>query len=195
MAPGILLAQAFGRWGNWFNQELFGKPTTLPWGLEISTSSGNFPSQYPAGTLFHPTFLYESLWNLLGVALLLWLGRKGVLKLGQTLWLYVFYYGVGRLFIEVFLRIDTSEMLWGVRIHVWTALILVLLGATGFVVAGRRAAAKVAAGIEPGSVEVAPKRSEKKAANVAEDSDGSADSDEKSEGTEKAEKSEDAASS
>ena len=73
VAPGILLAQAFGRWGNWFNQELFGKPTTLPWGLEISASSGNFPSQYPAGTLFHPTFLYESLWNLLGVALLLWL--------------------------------------------------------------------------------------------------------------------------
>ena len=157
VAPGILLAQAFGRWGNWFNQELFGKPTTLPWGLEISTSSGNFPSQYPAGTLFHPTFLYESLWNLLGVALLLWLGRKGVLKLGQTLWLYVFYYGVGRLFIEMFLRIDTSEMLWGVRIHVWTALLLVLLGAVGFVVAGRRAAAKAAAGIEPAPAEFAPK--------------------------------------
>ena len=157
VAPGILLAQAFGRWGNWFNQELFGKPTTLPWGLEISASSGNFPSQYPAGTLFHPTFLYESLWNLLGVALLLWLGRKGVLKLGQTLWLYVFYYGVGRLFIEMFLRIDTSEMLWGVRIHVWTALLLVLLGAAGFVVAGRRAAAKAAAGIEPTPAEFAPK--------------------------------------
>ena len=200
VAPGILLAQAFGRWGNWFNQELFGKPTTLPWGLEISTSSGNFPSQYPAGTLFHPTFLYESLWNLLGVALLLWLSRKGVLKLGQTLWLYVFYYGVGRLFIEMFLRIDTSEMLWGVRIHVWTALLLVLLGAAGFVVAGRRAAAKAAAGVEPGPVEVAPKRSEKKA-DDAEDSASAEDSDDsegKSEATEKAEKagkSEDTASS
>lgn len=198
--PGILLAQAFGRWGNWFNQELFGKPTTLPWGLEISTSSGNFPSQYPAGTLFHPTFLYESLWNLLGVALLLWLSRKGVLKLGQTLWLYVFYYGVGRLFIEMFLRIDTSEMLWGVRIHVWTALLLVLLGAAGFVVAGRRAAAKDAAGVEPGPVEVAPKRSEKKA-DDAEDSASAEDSDDsegKSEATEKAKKagkSEDTASS
>jgi len=169
VAPGILLAQAFGRWGNWFNQELFGKPTTLPWGLEISTSSGNFPSQYPAGTLFHPTFLYESLWNLLGVALLLWLGRKGVLKLGQTLWLYVFYYGVGRLFIEMFLRIDTSEMLWGVRIHVWTALLLVLLGAAGFVVAGRRAAAKAAAGIEPAPAEFAPKSAAAEKAEDAED--------------------------
>ena len=200
VAPGILLAQAFGRWGNWFNQELFGKPTTLPWGLEISTSSGNFPSQYPAGTLFHPTFLYESLWNLLGVALLLWLGRKGVLKLGQTLWLYVFYYGVGRLFIEMFLRIDTSEMLWGVRIHVWTALLLVLLGAAGFVVAGRRAAAKAAAGVEPGPVEVAPKRSEKKADDAedsasAEDSDDSEGKSEAAEKAEKAGKSEDTASS
>lgn len=203
VAPGILLAQAFGRWGNWFNQELFGKPTTLPWGLEISTSSGNFPSQYPAGTLFHPTFLYESLWNLLGVALLLWLSRKGVLKLGQTLWLYVFYYGVGRLFIEMFLRIDTSEMLWGVRIHVWTALLLVLLGAAGFVVAGRRAAAKAAAGVEPGPVEVAPKRSEKKAddaedsasAEDSDDSEGKSEGAEKTEKAEKAGKSEDTASS
>ena len=157
-------------------------------------------SQYPAGTLFHPTFLYESLWNLLGVALLLWLGRKGVLKLGQTLWLYVFYYGVGRLFIEMFLRIDTSEMLWGVRIHVWTALLLVLLGAAGFVVAGRRAAAKAAAGVEPGPVEVDPKRSGKKADEVEDSANvkDSDDSDEKSEGaekTEKAGKSEDTASS
>ena len=153
VAPGILLAQAFGRWGNWFNQELFGKPTTLPWGLEISASSGNFPTQYPEGTLFHPTFLYESLWNLLGV----------------TLWLYVFYYGVGRLFIEMFLRIDTSEMLWGVRIHVWTALLLVLLGAAGFVVAGRRAAAKAAAGIEPAPAEFAPKPAADESAEDAEE--------------------------
>ena len=110
VAPGIILAQAFGRWGNWFNQELFGKPTTLPWGLEISQSSGNFPAQYPAGTLFHPTFLYESLWNLVGAFLLIFLGNR-FLKRGQTFWLYVLYYGIGRFFIEVFLRIDTSETL------------------------------------------------------------------------------------
>ena len=92
-----------------------------------------------------------------------------MLKLGQTLWLYVFYYGVGRLFIEMFLRIDTSEMLWGVRIHVWTALLLVLLGAVGFVVAGRRAAAKAAAGIEPAPAEVAPKTAADETAEDAEE--------------------------
>lgn len=190
VAPGILLAQAFGRWGNWFNQELFGKPTTLPWGLEISTSSGNFPSQYPAGTLFHPTFLYESLWNLLGVALLLWLGRKGVLKLGQTLWLYVFYYGVGRLFIEMFLRIDTSEMLWGVRIHVWTALLLVLLGAAGFVVAGRRAAAKAAAGIEPAPAERVKASAEEKPEDKTAEKEASEKASEKAEPAEDSDSSE-----
>lgn len=103
------------------------------------------------------------------MALLLWLSRKGVLKLGQTLWLYVFYYGVGRLFIEMFLRIDTSEMLWGVRIHVWTALLLVLLGAAGFVVAGRRAVAKAAAGIEPAPAEIAPKPAADEPADGAEE--------------------------
>ena len=147
--PGILLAQAFGRWGNWFNQELFGKPTTLPWGLEIDYSSPNFPKQYPAGTLFHPTFLYESLWNLAGVALLLWLSRKGALKLGQTIWLYVLYYGIGRFFIEVFLRIDTSETFLGLRVHIWTSGLLVVAGLLGFITAGMRARAREAAGLEP----------------------------------------------
>lgn len=137
-APGILLAQAFGRWGNWFNQELFGKPTTLPWGLEIDPTSSNFPSQYPVETLFHPTFLYESLWNLLGVALLLFISRKGILKLGQTFWLYVLWYGIGRFLIEVFLRIDRSEMFLGLRIHIWTSGLLIVLGAMGFLLAGRR---------------------------------------------------------
>lgn len=138
-APGILLAQAIGRWGNWFNQELFGKPTTLPWGLEIDASSVNFPQGYAPGTLFHPTFLYESVWNLLGVGLLLWLGRRGVLRLGQTFWAYVAWYGVGRLLIEAFLRIDSAALLLGLRIHIWTAGFLVLLGLAGFLVAGARA--------------------------------------------------------
>lgn len=142
-APGILLAQAFGRWGNWFNQELFGKPTTLPWGLEIDPRSANFPSQYPAETLFHPTFLYESVWNLLGAILLIVLGRKAALKLGQTFWLYVLWYGIGRFMIEVFLRIDHSEMLWGLRIHIWTSGFLILLGLVGFLIAGARGRRKV----------------------------------------------------
>ena len=138
-APGIMIAQAMGRWGNWFNQELFGKPTTLPWGLEISATSPNFPDQYPAGTLFHPTFLYESLWNLVGAALLIALGRRGIFQLGQTFWAYVVWYGFGRLMIETFLRIDTAEMLLGVRIHVWTSGSIFLLGIVMFALMGLRA--------------------------------------------------------
>lgn len=141
-APGILIAQAMGRWGNWFNQELFGKPTSLPWGLEISASSYNFPAQYSAGTLFHPTFLYESLWNLLGAFLLIYLGKWGLFQLGQTFWAYVAWYGFGRLMIELFLRIDTAEMLLGLRIHVWTAGGILLLGLVMFLLAGARARRK-----------------------------------------------------
>lgn len=141
-APGILLAQAIGRWGNWFNQELFGKPTTLPWGLEIDYDSINFPRQYAEGTLFHPTFLYESIWNVIGVALILWISRKGVLKLGQTFWMYVVWYGIGRFFIELFLRIDTPRLILGLRVHVWTSGFLILLGIIGFVIASRRAKKK-----------------------------------------------------
>lgn len=139
-APGILLAQAIGRWGNWFNQELFGKPTTLPWGLSIASDSYNFPHQYPVGTLFHPTFLYESLWNLVGVALLLYMGRRSLLKLGQTFWLYVLWYSVGRCLIEIFLRIDSSQLFLGLRVHVWTSAFLTVLGLAGLLIAGKRAA-------------------------------------------------------
>lgn len=150
VAPGIMLAQAMGRWGNWFNQELFGKPTTLPWGLEISATSPNFPSQYPVGTLFHPTFLYESLWNILGAILLLYLGKKGVFQRGQTFWAYVMWYGFGRLMIEAFLRIDTAEMLWGMRIHVWTSGTVLLLGILMFTLAGTRGRRKA---VEPSPAE------------------------------------------
>lgn len=138
-APGIMIAQAIGRWGNWFNQELFGKPTTLPWGLEIDATSPTFPEGYPAGTLFHPTFLYESLWNLLGAALIIYLGKRGLFQRGQTFWAYVAWYGFGRLIIETFLRIDTAEMLLGLRIHVWTSGAILLLGLALFAVMGARA--------------------------------------------------------
>lgn len=135
VAPGILLAQAFGRWGNWFNQELFGKPTTLPWGLEISTSSGNFPSQYPAGTLFHPTFLYEMIWNLIGAALIIYLGHKLAdrLKAGQQFAMYLMWYGLGRTWIEN-VRINYSTVILGLRTNVWTAIIVFVLGCILFVV-------------------------------------------------------------
>ncbi|MET0885392.1 MAG: prolipoprotein diacylglyceryl transferase, partial [Mycetocola sp.] len=88
VAPALLLAQAFGRFGNWFNQELFGTPTTLPWGLEIDESNAAWPLGLPAGTLFHPTFLYEVIWNMMGVFVLLWVGRRFRLQWGRLFGVY-----------------------------------------------------------------------------------------------------------
>ena len=134
LAPALLIAQAIGRWGNWFNQELFGAPTTMPWGLQIDTA--HMPAGYPAGTLFHPTFLYECLWNLAGVALLLLVDRALHLRHGLMLWSYVAWYTAGRTWIEM-LRIDDAEMvtLFGVtqRLNVWTSL-LVFVIALAFIV-------------------------------------------------------------
>ncbi len=139
-APGLLLAQAIGRWGNWFNQELFGAPTDLPWGLQIDADNPNFPAGAEPGTLFHPTFLYESLWNLAGVALLLILDRKFRLRRGMLFWLYVAYYTLGRVWIEM-LRIDDAEMitLFGVtqRLNVWTSLLLLVAALVIFAVLAR----------------------------------------------------------
>ena len=136
LAPGLLLAQAMGRFGNWFNQELFGGPTTLPWGLEVDPASPNFPAGYAPDTLFHPTFLYECLWNLAGVALLLLVDRALHLRHGLMLWSYVAWYTAGRTWIEM-LRIDDAEMvtLFGVtqRLNVWTSL-LVFVIALAFIV-------------------------------------------------------------
>ena len=90
LAPALLIAQAIGRWGNWFNQELFGAPTTLPWGLQIDAA--HMPAGYPAGTLFHPTFLYECLWNLAAAALIVWLDRRHRFAGGQVFGLYLMAY-------------------------------------------------------------------------------------------------------
>ncbi|GAA2865514.1 prolipoprotein diacylglyceryl transferase [Paenarthrobacter ilicis] len=139
-APGLLLAQAIGRLGNWFNQELFGAPTTLPWGLEIDPANANFPPDMAAGTLFHPTFLYEMLWNLLGVAILLILDRKFNFRRGRLFWLYAMYYTVGRVWIEA-LRIDDAEQisLFGIttRLNVWTSIFVFVAALIIFVVLGR----------------------------------------------------------
>ncbi|GAA1339363.1 prolipoprotein diacylglyceryl transferase [Arthrobacter roseus] len=135
-APGVLLAQAVGRWGNWFNQELFGGPTDLPWGLEIDPGHPNFPAGAEAGTLFHPTFLYESLWNLAGVAILLLLDKKFRLGGGRLFWLYVAYYTLGRVWIEA-LRIDDAEMLtfFGLtqRLNVWVSVVVFVLAIAAYV--------------------------------------------------------------
>ncbi|QTG80012.1 prolipoprotein diacylglyceryl transferase [Arthrobacter crystallopoietes] len=140
-APGVLLAQAIGRWGNWFNQELFGSPTDLPWGLEIDADHANFPPGAEPGTLFHPTFLYESLWNLAGVALLLLIDKRFKLRRGMLFWLYVAYYTLGRVWIEM-MRIDDAEMitLFGVtqRLNVWTSLLLLVAALVIFVLLSRK---------------------------------------------------------
>jgi len=128
VAPAILLAQAFGRFGNWFNHELFGLPTDLPWGLEIEQSNPAYPLGLPEGTLFQPTFLYEIIWNLLGVAVILLLEKRFRLQWGKVLGLYLMWYGAGRIVWES-IRIDPSEIFFGIRTNVWAAIIAVVLGA------------------------------------------------------------------
>jgi len=137
LAPGLLVAQGIGRLGNWFNQELFGAPTTVAWGLEIDPASPTFPAGVDAGTLFHPTFLYEMLWNLAGAALLIWLDRRYRLGHGRVFWLYVLYYTVGRLWIEM-LRIDPAEEVLGLRLNVWTSIVVGVTALIFFVLLGRR---------------------------------------------------------
>lgn len=130
VVPGVLLAQAIGRWGNWFNQELFGSPTSLPWGLEVDADHPNRPAHLSEATLFHPTFLYESLWNLAGVALLLFLWKRFQFKQGLLAWTYVAYYTLGRLWIED-LRIDPAQWIEfagvGARLNVWTSVLVLLV--------------------------------------------------------------------
>jgi prolipoprotein diacylglyceryl transferase len=123
--PAIALAQAIGRWGNWFNQELFGKPTDLPWGLEIDQQY--LPSGYAPGTTFHPAFLYESLWNLVLCGVLLYVQRRFQLAAGRLIGVYLIGYGAGRYWIEG-LRIDPSHDVAGLRLNQWVALLAVIGG-------------------------------------------------------------------
>jgi prolipoprotein diacylglyceryl transferase len=127
IAPGVLVAQAIGRIGNYFNNELFGLPTTLPWGLEISTANPAYPAGLPAGVLFHPTFLYELIWNLMGFAVLIWLDRKLKLRWGQMFAAYLITYSIGRAFIES-IRIDPSDIFFGLRTNVWSAIFTIAIG-------------------------------------------------------------------
>jgi prolipoprotein diacylglyceryl transferase len=108
LAPGLLFAQAFGRLGNYFNQELYGPPTTLPWGLQITSSSPAFPPGLPAGTLFQPLFLYEMIWDVAGGLLILLLSRRFVMSFGKAMGTYFLWYGTGRAYLET-LRIDPTE--------------------------------------------------------------------------------------
>lgn len=127
LAPGLLLAQGIGRMGNYFNQELFGAPTSLPWGLAIDRPNPAIPLGLPADTLFHPTFLYEMAWNVVGAFVLIALGRKFALQWGQLFGVYLMWYGAGRAFLET-LRLDPAELIFGVRANVWGAVFAILLG-------------------------------------------------------------------
>lgn len=142
-SPGLLVAQAVGRLGNWFNQELYGAPTTLPWGLKLNmegTAIGHSEQCYdgatcPSGTLFHPTFLYEMIWNLIGAAIIVYIGSKAMkkLKAGSLFAVYIMWYTLGRTWIES-LRIDYAHEFLGVRINVWVSMAVFVLGAVSFIV-------------------------------------------------------------
>ncbi|MGW5272282.1 prolipoprotein diacylglyceryl transferase [Streptomyces sp. NPDC004044] len=164
LAPGIAFAQAIGRWGNWFNQELYGKPTDLPWALKISEGPNRV-----AGT-YHPTFLYESLWCV-GVALLvIWADRRFKLGHGRAFALYVAAYCTGRAWIE-YMRVDEAHHILGLRLNVWTAVIVFVLAVTYIVVSAK---------VRPGREEVV----EPGAAEAAEAAEGVEDADEGSEAAE-----------
>lgn len=136
-APGVLLAQAIGRWGNYFNQELYGLPTDLPWGLQIEQPNPAFPLGLPDDTLFHPTFIYESLWSIAGVLLLLALDRRFELRWGKLFALYLIYYSIGRIWTES-LRIDPSEIILGIRVNIWSAMLGIAIGLVLFARQRRR---------------------------------------------------------
>jgi prolipoprotein diacylglyceryl transferase len=135
VAPGLLLAQAIGRWGNYFNQELYGKPTDLPWGLEIDVQ--NRPQQYISDATFHPMFLYESLWCLLGVGVLLLVDRRFRIRPPGLFALYVMWYTAFRTFEET-LRIDPSHEYFGQRLNFWVSIGVFVLALGAFVWAQRR---------------------------------------------------------
>ncbi len=128
-APAIALAQAIGRWGNWFNQELFGGPTDLPWALEIDAE--HVPAGFEAGTLFHPTFLYESIWNGALVVLLIWIGNRTSLRPGKLTALYLIGYSLGRIWLET-LRLDVATEVFGVRINTWIYAVVLIVAAAVF---------------------------------------------------------------
>ncbi|MGW4641174.1 prolipoprotein diacylglyceryl transferase [Sphaerisporangium sp. NPDC004334] len=122
VAPGIAVAQAIGRWGNYFNQELFGGPTSLPWGLEIDPGR---PGTIPGVSTYHPTFLYESLWDLALAGVLVWAGRRYALRHARLFAVYVAGYTLGRFWIEG-MRVDPAHQILGLRLNQWTSIVIFL---------------------------------------------------------------------
>ncbi|MFI8823069.1 prolipoprotein diacylglyceryl transferase [Streptomyces sp. NPDC053431] len=166
IAPGIALAQAVGRWGNWFNQELYGKPTDLPWALKITAGANR-----EAG-LYHPTFLYESLWCVAVALVVIWADRRFKLGHGRAFALYVAAYCAGRVWTE-YLRVDEAHHILGLRLNVWTAIIVGLLAVTYMVISAK---------VRPGREEIVEPRKDAgekaegdKAAENTDDADDQAD--------------------
>ncbi|GGV26431.1 prolipoprotein diacylglyceryl transferase 1 [Kitasatospora herbaricolor] len=180
LAPGIALAQACGRWGNWFNQELYGKETTLPWGLEIDKT---LPDGEIVQGIYHPTFLYESLWCV-GVALLvIWADRRFTLGHGRAFALYVAAYTVGRFWIEA-LRIDEAHRFFGLRLNDWTA-IVVFLGAVAYlVIVGKKRPGRE----DPDSIDPVSRDERAAAAAAAAAGEGPADGTDGTDGTDEADR-------
>jgi prolipoprotein diacylglyceryl transferase len=160
VAPALPLAQAIGRFGNWFNQELFGRATTLPWGLEIDDK--HLPRGYESGTLFHPTFLYEAIGNLVLCAVLLQLDRRAsmraespvsaepptYLRPGRLFLIYAAGYSLLRFFVEG-LRIDPAKAAGGLRLNQWTSIVVFVVSVAWLVIDSRRANVKPAAQAQP----------------------------------------------
>ncbi|MCK1796416.1 prolipoprotein diacylglyceryl transferase [Streptomyces sp. XM4193] len=166
VAPGVVLAQGIGRWGNWFNQELYGRATDLPWAVEIDNG-------VDSGT-FHPTFLYESLWCV-GVALLvIWADRRFTLGHGRAFALYVAAYTVGRFWIE-YMRIDEAHEILGLRLNNWTSLLVFAAAVAYLVVSAKRAPGREEV-VEPGADQDDPDGSAKSANASDRASDDAADS-------------------
>jgi len=140
VAPALLVAQAIGRIGNYFNQELFGRPSTLPWALEIQRQ--HRPPGYGQFATFQPTFLYELIWDLLLAAILIWLGSRRTIRPPGLFALYVAGYSAFRIFEES-LRIDNSEHFLGLRLNFYVAGVLTIAGIVWFVISQRRAPAPV----------------------------------------------------
>ncbi len=137
LAPGLLVAQAIGRVGNWWNQELFGKPTDLPWGLEIDPVKA-LSAGYPDAATFHPAFLYELLWNLLVAALLVFVIERRLRPRPPGLFaLYIAFYCFGRLWIEL-IRIDPANHILGLRVNVWVSLAGLVAGIVWFLLSQQR---------------------------------------------------------
>jgi prolipoprotein diacylglyceryl transferase len=171
LAPGLLVAQAIGRLGNYFNQELFGKPTTKPWGLEIELD--NRPPGFDQFATFHPTFLYELLWNLAAAALIILIDRRYKLTGGRAFALYAMFYTAGRVWIEA-LRIDTVNHIGPFRLNVWTSIIVFLVALAFFVLTRNRGPADASLAETPDEVDDVPADESGEPTDAPADSDDSA---------------------